>query len=329
MAIKVEKNILNIETKNTLYQMKIDEFGVLYHLWYGARTNCHMDYLLDYPDVGFSGNLYEADNRRTYSLNTLPLEYSAEGVGDYRIAALSITHDNGSTALDMRFKEHRLLKGKYSIPGLPAVYADSDEAETLEIVLMDTASKVQVTLKYGVLEELDIITRSVVITNLGNTPIVINKAHSISIDIPYGDWEWMHFYGRHAMERMPERVTLIHGIQESSSNRGTSSHQQNPAVLLCEKACTENTGFCLGAALIYSGGFQAQIERDQLDQVRLVLGINPETFSWTLAAAESFYTPEVILSCSTEGTARLSQQFHSVIRNHVCRGKYKLAKDQF
>lgn len=326
MAIKVEKNILNIETKNTLYQMKIDEFGVLYHLWYGARTNCHMDYLLDYPDVGFSGNLYEADNRRTYSLNTLPLEYSAEGVGDYRIAALSITHDNGSTALDLRFKEYRLLKGKYSIHGLPAVYADSDEAETLEIVLMDTASKVQVTLKYGVLEELDIITRSVVITNLGNTPIVINKAHSISIDIPYGDWEWMHFYGRHAMERMPERVPLIHGIQESSSNRGTSSHQQNPAVLLCEKACTENTGFCLGAALMYSGGFQAQIERDQLDQVRLVLGINPETFSWTLAAAESFYTPEVILSCSTEGTARLSQQFHSVIRNHVCRGKYKLAK---
>lgn len=326
MAVKAENNIFSIETQNTLYQMKIDEYGVLYHLWYGAKTNCCMDYLLDYPDVGFSGNLYEAENRRTYSLNTLPLEYATEGVGDYRITAVSITHDDGSTALDLRFQEYRLLKGKYFIPGLPAVYADMEEAETLEIVLMDTATKVQVTLKYGVLEDADIVTRSAVITNKGETPVVVNKAHSLSMDIAYGEWEWMHFYGRHTMERLPERVSLIHGIQESSSNRGTSSHQQNPAVLLCEKSCTENTGFCIGAVLMYSGGFQAQIEKDQLEQVRLVMGINPETFSWTLPAAESFFTPEAVLSCSTEGTAKLSQQFHSVIRNHVCRGKHKLTR---
>ena len=325
MAITVKDKIFNLETENTLYQMKVDRFGVLNHLWYGEKTDCCMDYLLDYPDAGFSGNIYEAENERTYSLNTLPQEYSTSGVGDFRISAISVTHEDGSNALDLRVREYQIKKGKYEIPGLPAVYAKEDEAETLEITLKDTATEAEVILKYGVFEKEDVITRSVVVKNSGKTPIVINKVHSMCLDIPYGDWEWMHFYGRHTMERQAERVPVLHGISESSSSRGTSSHHQNPAVLLCEKDCTETNGHCIGAALMYSGGFQAQVEKDQLEQVRLVMGIHPDTFEWTLEAGEAFYTPEVILSCSTTGFAKLSQNFHHIIRNHDCRGTYQLS----
>ena len=325
MAITVKDKIFNLETENTLYQMKVDRFGVLNHLWYGEKTDCCMDYLLDYPDAGFSGNIYEAENERTYSLNTLPQEYSTSGVGDFRISAISVTHEDGSNALDLRVREYQIKKGKYEIPGLPAVYAKEDEAETLGITLKDTATEAEVILKYGVFEKEDVITRSVVVKNSGKTPIVINKVHSMCLDIPYGDWEWMHFYGRHTMERQAERVPVLHGISESSSSRGTSSHHQNPAVLLCEKDCTETNGHCIGAALMYSGGFQAQVEKDQLEQVRLVMGIHPDTFEWTLEAGEAFYTPEVILSCSTTGFAKLSQNFHHIIRNHVCRGTYQLS----
>lgn len=325
MAITVKDIIFNLETKNTLYQMKVDRFGVLNHLWYGEKTDCCMDYLLDYPDAGFSGNIYEAENERTYSLNTLPQEYSTSGVGDFRISAISVTHEDGSNALDLRVREYQIKKGKYEIPGLPAVYAKEDEAETLEITLKDTATEAEVILKYGVFEKEDVITRSVVVKNSGKTPIVINKVHSMCLDIPYGDWEWMHFYGRHTMERQAERVPVLHGISESSSSRGTSSHHQNPAVLLCEKDCTETNGHCIGAALMYSGGFQAQVEKDQLEQIRLVMGIHPDTFEWILEAGEAFYTPEVILSCSTTGFAKLSQNFHHIIRNHVCRGTYQLS----
>ena len=326
MAVRVNDNIFSIETQNTLYQMKTDEYGVLYHLWYGPKTDCPMDYLLDYPDVGFSGSPYDAGNRRNYSLDTLPLEYAGGGAGDYRTPAVSAVHGDGSAALDLRFQEYRLTGGKYSIPGLPAVYAQENEAETLEIILKDRASEIRVILKYGILEKADVITRSAVIVNGGEDTVVLDRAHSLCMDISGGDWEWVHFHGRHNMERQAERVPLIHGIQEIGSRRGTSSHQQNPAVLLCEKSCTENTGFCMGAVLMYSGGFQAQAEKDQLNQVRLVMGIHPEFFSWTLEAGECFHTPEVILSCSDRGTALLSQRFHSVIRNHVCRGKYKLSE---
>lgn len=324
MAVRVENKVFYLETKNSLYQMKADEHGVLRHLWYGPKTEQDMDYLLDYPDVGFAGNIYEADTCRTYSLNTLPLEYGTAGVGDYRVPAVAIVHEDGSNALDLRCKAYRITEGKYSIPGLPAVYAEEQEADTLEIVLKDTATEIYVILQYGILEEYDIITRNVIIENRGEQAVTLQRVHSLCLDFPYGDWEWIHFHGRHAMERQFERREVFHGIQESGSIRGMSSHQQNPAVLLCEKDCTETSGFCIGAALMYSGGFQAQIEKDQLNQTRVVMGIHPDTFSWKLEGKDCFYAPEVILSCSNEGMGALSRQFHRIIREHVCRGKYKL-----
>ena len=181
MAIRVTQQGRNfyLETLRCMYQIKADEYGVLKHIWYGSRTDCDMEYLLDYPDVGFSGNIYEAENKREYSLDTMPLEYSCKGIGDYRIPAAAVTHSNGSDALDLRFDGYEIKKGKYEISGLPAVYADEDEAETLEIYLKDTSSDIRVILKYGVLEKKDIITRSAVFVNKCDAPCKIKKAFSL------------------------------------------------------------------------------------------------------------------------------------------------------
>ena len=326
MAIIVDEKtgLFQLITDNTEYQMKADKYGVLKHLWYGEKTGCDMEYLQSYPDVGFSGNIYDAGNDRTYSLDTLPLEYACDGVGDYRVTGAAAVHSDGSCALDLRYKSYRISKGKYSIKGLPAVYADENEAETLEIVLKDKYSDIEVTLRYGVLPKLDIITRCASVANNTNEPVILTKAASLCLDIPHGEWEWVHFHGRHAMERLTERMPLCHGIQESSSTRGTSSHHQNPTVLLCSPDCTETSGSCIGAALMYSGSFQTKIQLDQMEQVRLVMGINPELFRWELKPSEVFDTPEVIMSYSSNGMEKLSHNFHKVIREHVCRGKYKL-----
>lgn len=328
MAVRADKNTGNIyiETDNTMYQIQADKYGILKHVWYGAKTEFNMDYLLDYPDVGFSGNIYDAGNDRTYSLDTMPLEYPVTGGGGFRLSAAEAVHSDGSRALDLRYSGCAVKQGKYNIPNLPSVYADNDKAQTLEVYLKDAVSDIEVTLRYGIFEETDVITRSASIRNNGDSAVRLEKAMSFSLDIMPGEWEWIHFHGRHAMERMPERTPVIHGIQESSSIRGTSGHQQNPAVIICDKSCTETAGVCYGAALMYSGSFSAKVEADQLNQLRLVMGINPEQFSWDLKSGEEFYTPEAILSYSAEGMERLSHNFHRIIRNNVCRGKYKTAK---
>lgn len=104
ISVNEKEKFFSVKTANTEYQMKVDEFGVLKHIWYGEITNKNMEYLLDYPNVGFSGSIYEAGTRQTYSLDTLPQEYSCEGTGDYRISSLSVLNKDGDSSVDLRFK---------------------------------------------------------------------------------------------------------------------------------------------------------------------------------------------------------------------------------
>ena len=316
------KKIFTLHTAHTTYQMQVDPLGYLLHLYYGEKTNSSMDYVLTYADRGFSGNPYAAGMDRTYSLDALPQEYPSLGTGDYRNIALNIKNEKGVESADLLFKSYEIRSGKYQLQGLPAVWADENEAQTLEIVLADENAQVEVHLLYGVLEENDVITRSVRIKNMGTGQITIEKAAAACLDFVQGDFDVLRFYGKHAMERNLERTPLGHGTIAFGSRRGTSSHQYNPAVILAEKGTTETAGSCYGMLFVYSGNFSCEAEKDQFNQTRLLLGLNEELFSYPLAAGETFTVPEVILSYSADGLSALSQQYHNCIRNHVCRSKY-------
>ena len=312
-----------LQTKNTTYQMQVDRYGFLLHLYYGKKTDGCMDYLLTYYDRGFSGNPYDAGEDRTYSMDTLPQEFPCYGNGDFRSTAFAVENADGSMSCDLRYKSHKIFDGKYNLEGLPAVYASEEEAQTLEILMEDPVTGVKVVLLYGVLPAQDIITRSVCVKNESSGKIYLNKIESASLDFLYGDYELLTFYGRHAMERNVQRVPVVHGTQKIGSVRGTSSHQYNPMMILAEKETTEDKGNCYAMSFVYSGCFQGEVLKDQLNQTRMMLGLQEEAFRYPLEAGEMFQAPEVILSYSSEGMNRLSQNLHHCIRQHICRGKYK------
>lgn len=303
--------------------MQVDRYGFLLHLYYGKKTDTCMDYLLTYYDRGFSGNPYDAGEDRTYSMDTLPQEFPCYGNGDFRSTAFAVENADGSMSCDLRYKSHKIFDGKYNLEGLPAVYASEEEAQTLEILMEDPVTGVKVVLLYGVLPAQDIITRSVCVKNESSGKIYLNKIESASLDFLYGDYELLTFYGRHAMERNVQRVPVVHGTQKIGSVRGTSSHQYNPMMILAEKETTEDKGNCYAMSFVYSGCFQGEVLKDQLNQTRMMLGLQEEAFRYPLERGEMFQAPEVILSYSAEGMNRLSQNLHHCIRQHICRGKYK------
>lgn len=315
--------IFTLQTKNTTYQMQVDRYGFLLHLYYGKKTDTCMDYLLTYYDRGFSGNPYDVGEDRTYSMDTLPQEFPCYGNGDFRSTAFAVENADGSMSCDLRYKSHKIFDGKYNLEGLPAVYASEEEAQTLEILMEDPVTGVKVVLLYGVLPAQDIITRSVSVKNESSGKIYLNKIESASLDFLYGDYELLTFYGRHAMERNVQRVPVVHGTQKIGSVRGTSSHQYNPMMILAEKETTEDKGNCYAMSFVYSGCFQGEVLKDQLNQTRMMLGLQEEAFRYPLETGEMFQAPEVILSYSSEGMNRLSQNLHHCIRQHICRGKYK------
>lgn len=313
----------SLETKNTTYQMQVDEIGVLIHLYYGANIAASdMGYLIEDIDRGFSGNPFEIKERRGYSLDTRPLEYSGFGAGDFRVNAVGIVGADGSRTVDLRYVSHTISNGKRTLNGLPYVRENASSVSSLSIILEDRVALVRVTLFYSVFEDKDIITRSAIIENIGESCIDLTKAASMSMDFSFGEFDMIHFYGRHCMERNVEREPVANDIQVVSSIRGMSSHHHNPFVILCDRDTTEDYGDCFGFMLMYSGNHSTEIEKSQSGSVRVVSGINPTNFCWKLSSGECFETPEVILSYSGAGLSELSNNYHRIIRENVCNPRY-------
>ncbi len=325
-----------IQTRNSTYQFMVDTYGTLLHLYYGRKTAGCMDFLLTCQDRGFSGNIYDAGENRAYSYDALPMEFPVFGNGDLRAPALSIQNHDGSLACDLRYAGYEIREGKYALPGLPAVYVDQEQeaamqeaaqedqqAATLEVTLKDQASGALCRLLYGVLPELDIITRSVRIENTGSASFTLKKLLPCSIDFLPGAYDVLSFYGRHGYERKLQCTSVRHGAFSIGSRRGTSSHQYNPLLILAEKETNEDYGSCWAAEFVWSGEFSALCEKDQFDSIRFQMGLAGEDFSYPLQPGESLYAPEVILSFSRAGLSGLSRNLHETVRRHVCRGYWR------
>ena len=319
ITVDQQNRVFTLQTRNTTYQMKADRHNVLIHTYYGPRAGGDLSYLIRYADRACAPNPVEAGLDRTYSLDTLPQEYSTCGVGDFRLPSIEVELPDGSRAVDLRLTDWEEERGKYTLDGLPFFHGGEAEVRTLQLYLEDTAANLVVRLSYGVFEDYDLITRSVEVYNQGDAPIRLCQCASLCLDFPRSDLDLITFDGCHMMERCPSRAPLRSGVQGVGSVRGTSSHQHNPFVVLCEHDANEDYGVCYGAALLYSGSFQAQAERSQYDNARLVMGINPYHFDWTLKPGESFAAPEAALVCSPCGFGQMSRQFHRAIRERLIR----------
>ena len=266
--IDEHNKVFTFQTKKSTYQMKVDALNVLLHTYYGKRTDeADKSKMIYMADRGFSGNPYEIGMLdRSYSLDNLPQEYSCFGTGDHRITGLKVQNSDGSMAAELRYVEHRVLNGKYAIPGLPAVYGD--DADTFVVVMEDPYTKLGVELYFGILEKLDVITRAARIVNNSEVEIKLEKAASVNLDWIGGEYDWITLCGRYAFERKSCREKITHGVKSIGSVRGSSSHHYNPFSIICESTATETTGECYGISFVYSGEFLMEIEKDHIDQIR-------------------------------------------------------------
>jgi alpha-galactosidase len=163
--------------------------------------------------------------------------------------------------------------------------------------------------------------RSARFFNAGQEPCCLTRAFSLSCDLPPGEFDSIHLAGSWARERHIVRQPLKGGAHLIESTRGISSHQQNPFIALAEPSANEESGRVYGFNLVYSGSFSALAARDQFGATRVLMGLNPEDFSWKLEAGEGFQTPECVMVFSGEGLGGLSRIFHRLYRNNLIRGQ--------
>lgn len=322
-----KRKIFKLDTLDSTYAIGIRE-GYLIHLYYGKKIPD--DNLLDLPFRGYFAtispkNVHVDDYK--FSLDVQPMEYSCNGSGDYRLAALSIKDSIGRTTTDIRYLDHKIYDGKPKLKGLPATYCNDDsEAQTLEIITIDKFTGAKVTLYYTAFANYSVVTESVKVENTGKETFEIEKVASCCVNFPSMDYNMINLSGVWSRERRVITRHLAHGIQSVASKRGSSSHNHNPFVALVDDKGGEDFGDAFGFNLVYSGNFSADIETDYLDCTRLVMGINPIDFTWVVEPGDEFQSPEVVMVYSDSGMGKMSRTFHDLYNNNLIRGEWKNKK---
>lgn len=316
-----EFHFYNQEISYIIKILDNDQPGQLY---YGKRLTHREDFghLFEYAMRDMSPYAFEGNS--TFSLENIKQEYPTFGCGDMRFPAYEIERENGSHVVEFVYKEHKIYNGKPKLEGLPATYVESDdEAQTLELVLEDASIGTKIILLYTIYEAFPVITRSVRFECDSDEKITLLSAMSACVDLPDKDYEMIDLAGVWARERHVRRHKLDYGIQSIYSMRGCSSYQFNPFLALARENADEFQGQVYGFSLVYSGNFLAQTEVDNYDTARVLMGIHPNGFKWTLGKGEAFQAPEMVMVYSEAGLNGMSQAFHRLYRTRLARGTWR------
>ena len=323
------KKIFKLDTDETSYLIGIGPEGRLGHIYYGAGlTAAGGSYVLRMDEFPYSPDV---DPKEKVSfLGYYPFEYPTGGVGDFRPSCVEISNALGQRGCELFYDSNVIESGKPSLAGLPCSFAGDDDAvETLRIHLKDTALNLAVTLLYSVFPHENILTRSVIVANSGSAEggesFSIKRVLSACLDFDQdsqNEYEMITLPGAWARERHTERFRIHRGNQSAGSLRGVSSAQYQPFVAIAHRNTDEEHGEAVGMSFVYSGNFLVEAEWSQMNQIRVVMGIHPDGFSWELGPGESFTAPEVVFSYSADGLGKMTRQFHDFFRSHLIRSPY-------
>ncbi|MDR2702601.1 MAG: alpha-galactosidase [Spirochaetaceae bacterium] len=321
--ITVNDGVFRLASANTEYIFRLTKFGQPEHIYYGA--------LLAPPDsvpdieaiapkcTAQQGGSIVAYNRDDplYCLDTMCLEWSGIGKGDYRYSPSEIKMPDGGFVTDFVYESHSITRGPVPLKELPAARGTESECMSLELRLRDKVCDAALILIYTVFETTDVITRRVVLKNSGSRPLVIRRLLSMSLDMVNRGCTLITFDGDWAKEAHRHERPLQYGIFVNESRTGASGNKHNPGFLLCEDGANENSGRVYGFNLIYSGNHLGFVELSSRDLVRVGIGISPHCFEWTLNAGECFETPEAAMTFSETGLNGLSRNFHGFVNSHI------------
>ena len=131
-------HLFKLTTANTLYAFELVN-GALVHRYYGKKFGATVPTSADIPGRVVSFSPYRDEDNKAFSFDTLPLEYSYFGSGDFRPTALRIKNANGDSVTCFEYVSHKIRNGRVDLTPIPAGRAD-DKTQTLDITLRDHVS---------------------------------------------------------------------------------------------------------------------------------------------------------------------------------------------
>lgn len=316
-----ENGVFKLDTKSTSYLFRVTEFSHLEAVHYGELiAAADAEALAVKRTAVYGSSVMYSEKSDTYCLDSIPLEWSGIGKGDYREPPCEIVMPDGTFNCDFVYTGYDITSGGVDIPSLPTAEGAD---QTLTVHLSDTHSGIFIDLYYTVFYETDVIARNARLINRSGSPVEIRRMMSLMLDIPNRGYKMVSFNGGWIKEANRFDRELSYGSCVNQSRTGASSNRTNAGFLIAGGNTGEDYGRVYGFNLIYSGNHYSSAELSPHDLLRINCGINPHCFSWTLRPGESFCTPQAVMSFSGSGFNGLSHNFHRFVNGSIVRGEWK------
>ena len=289
LAVVTRANPVTIETPNMSLVLNVDIASMPQYVYFGPKLNKADIDRLQYP-IGGRMDAYPA-----YGLNT-PAE-----------AAIAMRHADGnmSTVLQTYAINHK----------------DEGNATVTTISMKDPVYPIMVDLNYRAYHDVDMIETWTTVTNQEKSTVTLTTFASGMLPIRRGDVWVSHLYGSWANEARLVEEPLNPGVTMIKNKDGSrNSHTDHAEVMISlEGKARENDGDVIGAALCYSGNYRLKFDTDDTEYHYFSAGINEDNSEYHLKKGETFTTPALALTYSTQGLSGASRNFHRWGR------QYKLA----
>ena len=287
VALPAMAEKVSVNTKGMSLILDVENGKPAQYLYFGTKLNPND---LQNLKVATDGRM---DAYPAYGLNT-PAE-----------AALAMRHSDGnlSTALVVTGCDVK----------------NEGNASVTTVHLKDPVYNIKVDLKYRAYNDVDMIEAWTEILNGEKGTVTLTTFASAMLPIRRGDVWMSHLSGTWAAEGQLSHEKLQPGEFVIRNNDGTrNSHTDHAEVMFSlDGKGQENVGNVIGAALVYSGNYKLKTVTDDTEYHYFFAGINEQNSEYHLKKGETFKTPALALTYSTQGLSGASRNFHKWGRKYI------------
>ncbi|MBQ5927477.1 MAG: alpha-galactosidase [Clostridia bacterium] len=308
--IRRKNNVFKLDTPKTSLILYITDEGEAEYLYYGKRLK---EFLNDYEKF-----VHAQRETKPSGLDGTRL-YSSFGEIDPRRPAIACSFADNSFTARFRFKKASFTQ-KPDLAPLPSSYGEKTErfsTQTLCLEFLDEGTKLKLSLYYTVFADSDVIAVTTALYNGGKKEVRVKSLPSLQFELCDTGYSFVTFRGGWGDERN-KKTTPLAGVGSISNESvsGLTSHASNPFVML------EKEGGVYAFNLVYSGNHKETAEEDIFGRTRVTIGLNDYMLEKRLAPAETFFTPEAVMTYAQNGDG-ISENMHAFVSNHIVRGKWK------
>ena len=284
VAVQLFAKDIFVNTPNTTLLLKAEENTPLHISYYGSKVS-------NADEVYMAYSLWED-------------AYPAFGLGCQDLTCLSVRHADGNMSTEL-------------------VYVNDTErqepnAKVYVITMKDKLYDFQVDVCYRAYQNCDVIETWTEIRNNEKKPVTLLQFASGFLPIRQGDVWVSHQHGSWGAESQVTEEPLNPGqflVQDYNGAKNAVVNRPNLMLSLDGKP-QENQGRVIGAVLCWSGNFKMRVDTQGKGIHRFAAGISEENSQYTLKKGESFTTPQLVLTYSTEGVGGASRSFHRWARKN-------------